>query len=96
MRIFTQALIFSYAYRVNGSDMQRIEVQPVRRVVNIHDDPVVYYLSRLAPDNTAHVASQLRFFWLVESAGWLAGWVTPRQRYYDTGTFMHHLGLSGQ
>ena len=42
--------------------MQSVEVRPVRRVVNIHDDPVAYYLSRLAPDNTAHATSQLRLF----------------------------------
>jgi len=59
--------------------MQTVEVRPVRRVVNIHDDPVGYYLSRLAPDNTAHAASQLRLFfaWLNQQDGWVG--VTPRQ-----------------
>jgi hypothetical protein len=47
--------------------------------VNIHDDPVAYYLSRLAPDNTAHATSQLRLFfaWLNQQDGWVG--VTPRQ-----------------
>jgi len=59
--------------------LEAVEVRPVRRVVNIHDDPIVYYLSRLAPDNTAHAASQLRLFfaWLNQQDGWVG--VTPRQ-----------------
>jgi hypothetical protein len=59
--------------------VQRVEVQPVRRVVSIHENPVAYYLSRLAPDNTHHAESQLRLFfgWLNQQDGWVG--VTPRQ-----------------
>jgi len=78
--IFTEVLLFSWLCRCfGGVRLQRVEVAGVRRVVNLHEDPVAYFLSRLASDNTQHAESQLRLFfgWLNGQDGWVG--VTPRQ-----------------